>query len=224
VTSPVLPDEIRPSKIWYLVAGVVGLLGVGLGVWRIVVAAQGFADKVDDFQRVEIPGTTEVSVDEPGGYTIYVEGPGADDGFGPSTDIALRRSEGDDLELRPYSSSVTYSVSGRDGRAAWSVQVPEAGRYQLVATGESATGSGFQVAFGPGLGSGLAVGIVSGVLLILGGLALATTIAVVTAVRRGRARRLQFMPGQPPADWTTWPPASMPSPSQPPPPPAPPHS
>ena len=71
-------QSIRPSRLWYWVAGVL-LAGA---VILIVFAVLGFVSltgQVKDFQRVEVPGRAELTFAEPGGYVVYLEGAGLSD-------------------------------------------------------------------------------------------------------------------------------------------------
>ena len=66
-----------PSRWWYGVAAAVAVLGVVAGALFAVRAFTDFQDRIDDFDRVDAGQRTEVRLDD-GGYTIYLETPGAD--------------------------------------------------------------------------------------------------------------------------------------------------
>jgi hypothetical protein len=63
----------RPSGGWYWVAGFVAILGLTAafirGRWGAITAL----DRVDDFDRVTIPGSMTVSVADPGTKIVYYE-------------------------------------------------------------------------------------------------------------------------------------------------------
>lgn len=176
--SPFGPShEIRPRASWYFIVLGIGFVAAVLGVVLIVSTAIGFANKIDDFHRIDVPGTQTIVLDA-GAYTVYLEGAGG-------ADITIRKANEQLVPLRPYSSEVSYEVSGHDGRAAFSFRADEAGQYRVTATGAS----GAVVAIGPGLGSGLVGGILGGVGLILGGIAFAVIGSIIVGVKRGKSRR-----------------------------------
>jgi hypothetical protein len=164
----------------------VGLVCVVIGIVLIVRSAVNFVDKIDDFQRLEVPGTGTIHLDE-GSYTVY----GEDGFFGElavsCSDIEIRDSRERIVELRPYSSRVTYDSSGHEGVARCSFRADASGTYRVTVNSVSGT-----IAIGPGLGAGLVGGVIGGILLIVAGGLFALITIVVTAVRRGNARRRQL--------------------------------
>ena len=166
-----------------------GLVCVLVGIVLIVRSAVRFVDKIDDFQRVDVPGTETIHLDE-GSYTVYAE-----NGFFGETStwsfngaIEIRDSGERLVELRRYGSRTTYDISNREGFALWSFHADETGNYRVTTDG----GPGTIVAIGPGIGAGLFGGVVGGILLIVAGGLFALITIIVTAVRRGNARRRQL--------------------------------
>jgi len=113
-------QAIRPSRLWYWVAGAAA---VGAVVWLGLGLVLGFLSmdrQVEGFQRVPIPGQAEVSFAEPGGYTLYFEGVGASDEQAtiPPFDVSLASvGGGEEVLIRPYGGSVSYSFAGHEGQA-----------------------------------------------------------------------------------------------------------
>jgi hypothetical protein len=65
----------RPSGGWYWVAGILAVLGLTAAfVWGAVGTITAL-DRVDDFDRVTIPGSMTVFVADPGAKVVYYEGP-----------------------------------------------------------------------------------------------------------------------------------------------------
>jgi hypothetical protein len=195
--------SIRPARWWYWVAGAAGVAAV---VWFALGLLLGFRSairQVEAFQRVPIPGQAEVSFAEPGGYTLYYEGPAAsDERFAiPWLDVKLAPvGGGESIPIRDYGTFVTYDFA-RSGRAVGSFRIEEPGRFLLQTEGDSRGGQA-NVAVGPSWAAAsiptIAVSIVGALLLLMAGAAL----AMVVAVRRGRARRVLPAPAaQPVATW-----------------------
>jgi len=180
--NPFAPSrEIRPRGSWYFIVVAVGLALAIIGVVVIAMSAIGFADKIDDFRRVDVPGTATVVLDA-GSYTVYAEGVG-------TANVTIRQQNEQMVELRPYSSDITYDMSDHHGHAVFSFRAPVTGSYFVSTTGPP----GAIVAIGPGLGSGLIAGILGGIGLILGGMAFAIVGSIIVGVKRGRSRRSQFV-------------------------------
>ena len=163
-----------------------------LGVVLIVRAAVSFVDKIEDFQRVEVPGTEAIRLDA-GSYTIYAEGGffGDSDTWSFEGSVEIRGPDERLVELRRYGSRTTYDVSDHEGFAVWTFRVDETGTYRVTTSGNPGTA----VAIGPGLGAGLVGGVVGGILLIIAGGLFALITIIVTAVRRGNARRRHIVAG-----------------------------
>jgi len=246
--SPARPSA-GPSWWWFVVAGVVAVLGVAVGVAVIVAGVVGLADKVEDFDRAFMPTTLEVEITDPGGYSIYHEYDGLSSvELRDDPNVAVTDPAGNDVPLRPYGSSVSYGVSGHDGVGVYTFRADEPGTYEVQASMPFSDSSRDVIAVGRGLGTGLAVAIVAGIALIGVGVVGGVVIAIVVGVMRGRRRRAAMPPpvigwGPPAGQWgpPAWPagpaapgwepgPAtpsapgawSNPAPPPPPPPPAPP--
>lgn len=172
--------QVRPSARWYFIVIVIGFAISVIGPVVIVTSAIKFVDKIDDFQRVDVPGTGTVLL-EAGSYTVYAEGSG-------TGRVTIRQPNEQLVELRPYSGEISYDVSNHDGRALFSFRAGVTGRYFIATTGPA----GAVIAIGPGLGSGLVAGILAGIGLILAGIAFAVVGSIVVGAKRRRSRRAQF--------------------------------
>jgi hypothetical protein len=185
-----------PAWWWYVVAGVLGATSIIVGVLTLVSTVFQALGRVDDFPRVPVPGTTEVSLDRAGSYTIYYEAPGVssfDDEPAetsvPSMRVTVRPGTGGDaLPLRRYRGSFDYSVSGHEGVALFTFGAPAPGTYEVEVEADVARQTG-ELAIGTSLTRGL-VGraLIVGLLcfLLFAG---AVAIVAVTAVKRYQARR-----------------------------------
>jgi hypothetical protein len=186
---------VGPSKAWFWLAGAIGLLGIALGTFLVVAAVVGYFDRIDDFQRVPVPGSGEVLLEDDGGYTVYFEAPFIPDADDPDVEVRIEPvGGGAPLRLRDYGSSVSYSQGDVDGTAMQSFRVEEPGTYEVTATGEPG-----RVAIGRGLGSAIRPGLV-GAAVIVAAIIVAATLALLVGLRRISAkRRFPPPPYQPPA-------------------------
>jgi hypothetical protein len=217
--APVISSEpLKPSGWWYGVAAGIAVAGIVIAIVVFVQTITGLIDRVDDFQRVTLPGSGTVTLEE-GDYSIYHEFDGASSTeFGSTVPITLLAPDGTPVDLDRYDANVTYSWGDHEGVAAYSFTAEEAGTYTVSAETQSGV-----VAVGRGIGSGLVGGIVGAFLLGIGGSVIGGVIAIVVGIKRGRDRRSrmtygpQFGPGPPGSGWAQggWPQATQPAWSQP---------
>jgi hypothetical protein len=187
-------QSIRPSRAWYWVSAAF-LVGAVALIVLAVVSGVSMISMVNGFQRVKVPGQAEVTFAEPGGYTLYFEGPGISDAADtPTVHIDLEAtSPGPPPSMNDYVGDVTYSLSGHEGRAVATIQIPQPGTY-LLSAGEP-TGPGVtDVAVGRGATRSIVNVVVFGLIAFLLLLPAGLAIGIVTAVRRRRARRAQLTP------------------------------
>jgi len=192
-------QAIRPARRWYWVAGAAVVAAV---VWLALGLFLGFRSlsrQVEGFQRVPIPGQAEVSLAEPGGYTVYFEGLGASDEQVPMPRFrfSLTTVAGEEVPVRPYGGAATYGFGGHSGRAVATFQIEEPGRFLLQTEGESQGGAANLAvgrSVGPGIFRTVMVAIVGALILVLAG----AVLAVVVAVRRNRAGRMLPAPAAEP--------------------------
>jgi hypothetical protein len=195
---PVLPsDDYGPSKWWFLVAGLVAVGGIALAILIFVVGLMNFFDRIEGFQRVDVPGTAQVVLGT-GGYSVYHEYTGASSdigiGFVGMPAVTITSPSGDAVDLRPYTTNVTYSGSGYEGEGILTFDADEAGTYVVEASGEP----GSEVAIGRGIGAGM-VGTVVGAFVAGGvGILAGLIVAIVVGVRRSQNRRSRMGPFGPP--------------------------
>jgi hypothetical protein len=192
------PPPKVPTIAGYLIAGCLVIAGISVGVGLIVSGIRTYVDKVEGFQRFEAPGSLAVNLAE-GGHSIYFERPGLDDDDPfPPISVSVTDPEGDEVDLDRYDTDVSYSVSGHDGRGAWTFDADDPGTYQV-----RADGSGGEVAVGRGIGARFAGSVVAGVGLLLLAPVLGAIVALVTFLRRSKAKRARraTWQQQPPPQW-----------------------
>lgn len=193
-----------PSIAGYVAAALVAVLGIAAGIALIVSGIRTYIDKVEGFERVDVPGSAEVSLEDDGGYSIYYERPGLDnESTLPSISVAVTGPDGAPVDLDRYHSEVSYSVSGFDGRGVFTFQADEPGAYRVRTDGAEG-----QVAVGRGIGARFAGAVVAGIATLLLAPLLGALLWLITFLRRSRAKRAQAAAWQPQPQWGAPPPTS----------------
>lgn len=187
--GPPAPTKRGPSTRGYWFAGALALAAVLVSVAIVATGVLRITSAIDDLQRVDVPGEGLVTFTEPGGYTVYYEGPGVgEDGGIPGFSAALVPEGGEEgIPLSDYVGSFTYSLGGHDGAALWTVRIERPGTYRLVAFDETAPGG--TLAVGPSVGGGFIGSILAAMAVGLLGLVLAAAVAIATLKRRRRFGR-----------------------------------
>lgn len=171
--------ELRPGRHWYVTAAVIavvlGLLGVGIGVYRFT----GALDAVDTGSRFADGDTVTLRLGPESDRAIWIEergpspaqkcgisGPGEPRLSAPGIDVFLTR----DATWNPLRT----------------IEVSRTGDYEITCTSEGPS----QYAIGDRGGYvTLVVGVIAAVALPALGILIGTTITAVTAVRRRAHRR-----------------------------------
>jgi hypothetical protein len=182
--APVGVEPLKPSGWWYVAAVGVGIAGIVGAIVIAVVSFNRFIDHIDDFARVDAPGTDTVRLEE-GEYTVFLEFPGADEEFvdEPFVDFTITDPDGTEVDLDDYFGESTYSADSRDGLALYTFTADETGEYTVTSEGDPAT-----IAIGEGLFGGALGGFIGAAILGFVAVVAAIIMIIVIAVKRSGAR------------------------------------
>jgi hypothetical protein len=183
---------MKPGPIWYFVAVLIFLAG-DVGAWYMFTVR--LASVGDGVERFIVPGTVELTLNQPGTWTIYHEPSSAIDGkLYVSQNINGLRigvvsvANGAPVKISPPFGGETYSMNGSDGVAVLAFDVASPGRYRLTAAYEGDKAEPKAVlTVANGLLHRMFSAIAGGISLGLGGFAIALAIIITTAVKRGKA-------------------------------------
>lgn len=183
-----------PSRLWYVAAAAILLIGVALGVSFLVPRITGMGD---DFIRVVVPGEHEIELTEAGSYTILHEPSGALDGVVyAANDISGLRvslvSSTTGAEIRLESSTVSsrYSAGGHTGFSIFGFDVAEPGPYRLIgAYDDGRSDPSTILAISHGFVRKLLTTILGTIAIFFASAGIALAIGLTTFVRRRRVRR-----------------------------------
>ena len=178
---------MRPGRIWYLVA----LAFFAAGLAWLIVGIVSLGNTVNDLQRVPLPAGGTISLGHSGGYTVYYEGPGAENGNIPSYNIhIIPASPGAGVpSLTRYGSTVTYNIGSHHGRAVLTLHITGPGKFRVTATATGTPAPGADLAFGGSIASGVVGVLLPGVPLMIIGVLGAVLLLVIRIVRKRSLRR-----------------------------------
>src|SRR5690349_23392834 len=189
-------QKIGPSRVWSWVAAVI-LAGALACVGFAIAGFGSLGHQIDTFQRVKVPGRSEVTFTSAGGYLLYFEGPGMNRGRTGIVRVLLQsESDGSHVPISSKHLSERYNIGGHSGQAVASFTITKPGRY-LLTDGQATSPAPTDIAVGKGIGAAVVrpvLLIVFGALAFAGGLVL----LILTTLRRRMRRRAQAWMGQQP--------------------------
>ncbi|HEU4492223.1 MAG TPA: DUF2510 domain-containing protein [Jiangellales bacterium] len=190
-------QRVGPSRAWYWLAGALVVGAVVLAAVGLVLGLTSFDRRIDEMQRVPLPGTGEVTFTDAGRYDLYYEGVGAGEGEVPAFTVSLLPVDGGEpVQIGGDEGTVTYTFGGRSGIRVGSFEIDSPGRYVLEADADGTVVGPAELAVGRGLGRSIA----GPLLLALGGalilFLLGVVLALVVALRRRSAPRQPVATGQ----------------------------
>ncbi len=186
-------EVIKPSKIFYVVSGVILVIGIILFVIILISGIFSSVDKINN--RVIVPGTKMVELKETGKYIIYFEYRSVIDGKVFETNnisglmCSLRNTEtGGFIKLDNPSLDSNYSFSAREGKSIFEFAINETGKYELKAWYKTGEGEEAVLAIGKGFGIELARTIILSIGTLFVSFGISIAIFIVTLVKRKKAK------------------------------------
>lgn len=183
--APASRQKVRPGRIWYLVA--LALLAAGIA-W-LAYGLASLAGTIDGLQRVPLPAGGTVSLTHSGGYIVYYEGPGAQNGNIPffHVNIAPASPGAAVASLAHYGSTVTYNIGSHEGRAVLSLRLARPGRFAVTTTGAAPANA--DLAFGGSIGSGIVSALLPSIPLIILGFVGAPLLLILRIIAKRSMQR-----------------------------------
>jgi hypothetical protein len=184
-----------PGRVWYWVAGGIGAMALAAFV---AILFNGIAGMGDALQQMLGPGRIEISLEEPGTYTVFHEHESIFEGqYYSSPEIVsgltvrVRAVEnGETIRVKAPNVSTNYAVSGRSGVGIFEFNIVEPGRYRITAAyGNGQATPPVVLAIGHDFMGGLLATIFGAIGVMMVGAGLVISIVVVTFVKREKARR-----------------------------------
>jgi hypothetical protein len=188
--------RITPSRWYYVLAGLVFVGGMALFAWFLFKSLSGMGDKL---QQVVAPGDTDLTLREPGNYTIFYEYQSVvgDKVYSTGQSISglscalVAKTTNSKIPLSRSSMNSSYVLNGRSGRSIFDFRIDQPGVYALSATyPQGQQGPEIVLAVGKDFTAGLFLTILRAFALFFGSIGIAVAIMVVTLVRRIKNKEL----------------------------------
>jgi hypothetical protein len=164
--------------------------GAGLLMWS------GLSGLDDGMTRIVVPGTSVLTLSQPGAYTIYHEPESVIDGKIYASEnvnglrVAVAEDGGEQVTVTSPGMHSTYSIGGHHGVSVLAFEITKPGRYRLTAAYPGGRSEPVAVlAVGQGFVGRLVMTILGAVGSGLIGFFAALTIALVTFFQRRKMRR-----------------------------------
>jgi hypothetical protein len=153
-------DTAGPSTSRYWLAAVIAIVGLVAGVAFGVVSYTDSQDRIDDFDRVSIPGRMAVQLDEATGRVMYYEG--SNTIRFNELSIAVTDPAGTPVDVSPYEGEMIYETGDlTQGRAVATFDASEPGTYEIavsgIDSGQLVVGESFSGRALPGVLAALAI-------------------------------------------------------------------
>jgi hypothetical protein len=188
-------QNIKPSRWYYGLATVVFLIGVSLFAFFLFHSLSGLTEALT---QVVVPIKSDITFPEAGKYTIFYEYQTVVGNRLYFTGERLsglqctltRKVTGHRIALSRPSARSTYSLGGRKGVSVLEFNIDQPGIYEFSASyPEGEEGPEVVLAMGHGFLKNLMGTIFGGLALFFGSGAIAIAIAVVTVLKREKARK-----------------------------------
>jgi hypothetical protein len=188
-------QRMSPSRWYYALAGVVFVAGWVLFALLLIKNLSGMGAKL---QQVVVPGGADITLREPGEYTIFYEYQSVVGNRVYSTEENLSglqcelvsKAKNSKIALSPSSVNSTYELGARSGKSAFDFRIDQPGVYELSAGyPEGKQGPEVVLAVGRDFTARMLMTIFGGIALVFGSIGIAVAIALVTLIKRGKAKK-----------------------------------
>ena len=198
MSSPIPTVErasAMPGRVWYWAAGGIGAMAL---VAFVAILFNGIASMGDALLQMLGPGQIEISLDEPGTYTVFHEHESIFEGqYYSSPEIVSGltvrvryKDSGETIKVAAPNVNSNYAVSGRSGVGIFEFDIVEPGRYRITAAYANGQATPpVMLAIGHDFMGGLMATIFGAIGVMMVGAGLVISIAVITFVKREKALR-----------------------------------
>lgn len=187
--------EEGPSRWYYGLAAAVlvgGFVFFGVFLWK------NLSRIGENMIQVVVPGKSQLTLTQPGKYTIFHEHRSVVGNkiYSTGEDISglecslVSTPAGSEIALTPSTVSSSYSIGGRSGVSFLDFQIDSPGTYELSAQyAEGQEGPEAVLAVGQGFAGDIVATVFGGLGIVFGSIGLAVAIVVITLIKRSNAKK-----------------------------------
>lgn len=188
---------IKPSRWYYLIS-----LLVLIGGWSLftLFLFKSLGSLTDALTQIVVPGQWDITFAKVGNYTVFHEYKtivgnkvyATNESLSGLECVVTSNTTGTPVALAPASVNSTYSVGSRAGVSVLNFSIEQPGTYEFsCGYSQGKEGSEVVLAIGQGFAGKIAGTVFGGLAIFFGSGAIAISIAVVTFLRRRKAKQRQ---------------------------------
>jgi len=194
--------RVRTSWWFYVLALALFVGGVGYFFYDLW---HGLPHIADSLVQIVVPGEAQLNLRHGQDYTVFLEARSVVSGKIYSTDDSMSgleckvsaSSRDEVIPLLRPGVSTTYNVGRRSGRSVLQFRVPQDGTYKFACGyGEATRGPEIVLAVGSGVGQGILRIVLTGLLVLFGGIGSSFVIGLATFLLRHQAKSRAASPSQ----------------------------
>ena len=188
-------QRITPSRWYYALAALVFVAGWVLFALFLYKNLSGMGAKL---QQVVAPGEANLTLREPGHYTIFYEYRSVvgdrvyatNESLSGLECVVVSKGTSAKVVLWPSAINSNYEFGGRSGRSVLEFNIDQPGVYALTAAyPQGQPGPEVVLAVGKDFTAGLLTTVFGSIALVFGAIGIALAIALVTLIKRSKAKK-----------------------------------
>ena len=195
-------EKPKRGIVFFVLAGLVVVVGGGFFVYLLFAGISGITKSVI---RVDAPGVQELSLEQAGTYTIFLESTGVEKGTvvdpikqAHGLNVRVETESGESIPVGPSGMSQTYNYGSRRGVSIMEFKVTTPGQYRFITSFNNDRQRGPVVlTVSHGFVGRLFKVILTSIAVVMGSL-LAAAVFIVLGILDLRAKRKSTAPGTPP--------------------------
>lgn len=194
-------QEISPSR-WYY--GLAALVFIGGAVSFGLILIRNISGMGDKLKQVVVPGKVDITLSEPGNYTIFHEHRSVvgqkvystEEGLSGLECALVSKATGSKINLARSSVNSRYSLGSRSGVSVFDFRIDQPGSYEFSAGyAEGRDGPEVVLAIGQGFVGNILATILGSIAVLFGSILVAAAMALITYIKREKAeKRLKSAP------------------------------
>lgn len=188
-------STIKPSRWYYVVSLLVLISGISCFVLFLF---KNLGNLTNELTQIVVPGQRDITLSKTGNYTVFYEYKSivgnkiytTNESLAGLECVVTSNTTGTPVALAPASVNSTYSVGSRAGVSVLNFSIEQPGTYKFsCGYSQGKEGSEVVLAIGQGFTGKIAGTVLGGLAIFFGSGSIGIAIAVVTFLRRRKAKQ-----------------------------------